>query len=159
MEHFHIWGGLPWLASIGATGLLIRFALMPLFLRAADTGAKIANSKDIISPIRAKMMEAARAGDQIETQRAKAELSKIQKEFGIKPSRAFLPLIAQVPLGYGCYRVISGMAHLPVPGLAAEKFLWINDFTVSDPYFLLPALTSFFLYMSLRVRTISPYPL
>ncbi|KAL5338132.1 60Kd inner membrane protein-domain-containing protein [Aspergillus crustosus] len=150
IEHIHIWSGLPWLASIGATGILIRLTLVPFFLRAADTGAKISNAKHLTAPIRERMMAGARTGDHIETQMAKAELSKLHKDLDIKSSRAFLPILFQIPLGYGCYRVINGMTHLPVPGLAAEKFLWINDLTISDPYYLLPAITSGLLWLSLK---------
>ncbi|KAL4886296.1 60Kd inner membrane protein-domain-containing protein [Aspergillus karnatakaensis] len=150
MEHFHIWGGLPWLGSIAATGFLIRFAMLPMFMRSADTGARINNSKHLTAPLRQQMIQAAQQGNNIRAQEVKAELSKVQTELGIKPVWAFLPLFVQIPFGYGCYRVINGMTTLPVPSLAAEKFLWISDFTVPDPYFLLPILTSVFLHVSLK---------
>lgn len=151
MEHVHMWSGLPWLGSIVATGVLIRFAILPLFFRSADASTRIANNKHIITPVRAKMMSAAQSQNQVEMQKYRADLAKLNSELGIKSSNVFIPMFLQIPFGYGCYRVVSGMAHLPVPGLAAEQFAWIKDLTVADPFFILPLLTSGFLYMSLRV--------
>ncbi|KAL4788481.1 60Kd inner membrane protein-domain-containing protein [Aspergillus varians] len=150
MEHIHIYTGLPWLGSIVATGVLVRFAMMPLFFRSADTSTKISNNKHILTPLRNKMVSAAKTSNQIETQKWKAELAKTNAELGIKSSRVFIPMLFQIPFGYGCYRVVNGMSRLPVPGLAAEQFAWIKDLTVADPYFILPMITSGFLYMSLR---------
>ncbi|KAL2863525.1 membrane insertase OXA1 [Aspergillus lucknowensis] len=150
IEHIHIWSGLPWVGSMVATGFLFRFAMMPLFFRAADAGTKISNTRDLTSPIREKMVRFSREGNHTEAMKYRAELSKIHKDHDIKPMRAFIPMFAQLPVGIGCYRVISGMAHLPVPGLTAESFAWITDLTVSDPYFILPLAASVFLHLSLK---------
>ncbi|KAL2803171.1 60Kd inner membrane protein-domain-containing protein [Aspergillus granulosus] len=150
MEHFHIWGGLPWLGSIVATGALVRFALLPLFFRAADHGTKTANTRHLTQPIRTEMIRASQEQNQAEILRCKAELQKINKEHGISAMAMFMPMFLQIPLGYGCYRVISGMAHLPVPALTTEQFGWITDFTVADPYFILPLMTALLQYMTIR---------
>lgn len=146
-----MWSGLPWLGSIVATGVLIRFAILPLFFRSADASTRISNNKHIITPVRAKMMSAAQSKNQVEIQKYRADLAKLNSELGIKSSNVFIPMVLQIPFGYGCYRVVNGMARLPVPGLAAEQFAWIKDLTVADPFFILPLLTSGFLFMSLRV--------
>jgi YidC/Oxa1 family membrane protein insertase len=43
------------------------------------------------------------------------------------------------------------MASLPVPAMLDESVLWINDLTISDPYYMLPVVTSAFMYMTLKV--------
>jgi len=58
--------------------------------------------------------------------------------------------LLQIPLGYGCFRVVRGMASLPVPGLMTESVSWLTDLTAPDPYFILPVATSAFLYFSLK---------
>ncbi|KAL4801612.1 60Kd inner membrane protein-domain-containing protein [Aspergillus unguis] len=150
IEHIHIWSGLPWLGSIVAAGILFRAAMLPMFMRASDTSARLQNNQHILTPLRQKMMMAAQAGKQMESQVIRAEMSKKNAELGIKPSRVFLPMLVQVPIGFGCYRVISNMASLPVPALAEEKYAWLTDLTVADPTYALPLLASTVLYLSLR---------
>ncbi|KAF7596609.1 Mitochondrial inner membrane protein oxa1 [Aspergillus hancockii] len=149
IEHFHIWGGLPWWASIVGTGLLMRLALLKPMLGAADVSTKITNLKEITSPIRAKMTQAAQEGNNRVAMEARAELQQIHIDNGVKAYKTFVPLI-QVPLGFGCYRVVKGMTSLPVPGLAAESVGWIQDLTVADPYYILPAATAAMMYLSFK---------
>ncbi|KAF9883943.1 Mitochondrial inner membrane protein oxa1 [Aspergillus nanangensis] len=149
IEHFHIWGGLPWWASIVGTGLLIRLALLKPMLGAADTSTKINNIKEISTPIRTRMTTLASAGKQVEMMQARAELQKLHQQHGVKAWKTFAPMV-QIPLGFGCYRVVKGMTALPVPGLATESVGWIRDLTVADPYFLLPAATAYFMYLSFK---------
>ncbi|RDW93133.1 membrane insertase OXA1 [Aspergillus mulundensis] len=150
MEHIHIYSGLPWLATIVATGVLFRLAMLPLFMRSADIGAKSFNAQPMIKPIRENMLKAARSGDQVAAQKFRAEMASLNSRLGIKPMQQFLPMLFQIPVGYGCYRVINGMSTLPVPGLAKEQFAWVSDLTVSDPTFLLPIMTCVGLHLSLR---------
>lgn len=56
----------------------------------------------------------------------------------------------QIPLGFGMFRVIRGMASLPVPAMLNESIFWLNDLTVHDPYFILPAMTALFMFSSLK---------
>ncbi|EAU31221.1 predicted protein [Aspergillus terreus NIH2624] len=149
IEHFHIWGGLPWWASIVGAGLLVRLALLKPMLGAADTSTKINNLRDVSTPLRTKMTTAAREGKQTEMMQARMELNNLHAQHGVKPWKSFVPLL-QVPLGFGCYRVVKGMTALPVPGLALESVGWIKDLTVADPYFVLPATTALFMYLSFR---------
>lgn len=151
IEHIHIWTGLPWWASIVGTGLLIRLALLKPMMGASDTAAKIQNLKHITNPLRLSMMHHARSQNTLELMKARAELQALHDKHGIKPWKSFIPM-AQIPLGYGCFRVVRGMATLPVPGLASESVAWLKDLTVSDPYFILPAATAGFMYLSFRVR-------
>ncbi|KAL4991659.1 60Kd inner membrane protein-domain-containing protein [Aspergillus falconensis] len=150
IEHIHVYSGLPWVGSIIATGIFFRLAMAPLFWRAGDTSARLANAQPILAPIKEKMLNAARSGNQVEAQKWRAEMAKTNSSLGIVPRNTFMPLLFQLPVGFGCFRVIEGMAGLPVPGLAAEKFAWINDFTVADPTYILPILCCTVLHLSIR---------
>lgn len=150
IEHVHVWSGLPWWASIVGTGLLVRLALFYPMLGASDTAARMQNIKHIINPLRTKMLQTNAAGNMVEATRVRAEMSKLQSDHGIKPVKSFIPFL-QVPLGFGCYRVVNGMTSLPVPGLATETAGWLKDLTVADPVFILPALSAAFMHLTLRV--------
>lgn len=150
IEHLHMWTGMPWWASIIATGLLVRAALVYPMLGASDTATRIQNLKHVSTPIRMRMMQNQAAGNSMELAKAKAELQKLHNDNGVDTKKAFIPFI-QLPLGFGCYRLIKGMAGLPVPGLAAESVGWLQDLTVADPYFILPALGAGMMYLTLKV--------
>ena len=150
IEHLHMWTGMPWWASIIATGLLIRLALAYPMLGASDTATKIQNLKHVAAPIQRKKLQYQAAGNSMESAKAKAELDKLYKDNGVDARKAFIPFI-QIPFGFGCYRLIKGMAALPVPGLAAESVVWLQDLTVADPYFILPALAAGMMYLTFKV--------
>ncbi|KAJ5182936.1 hypothetical protein N7492_000552 [Penicillium capsulatum] len=151
IEHIHIWGGLPWWASIITLGILTRAALLKPMLDASDNGAKLHNIKHLTAPLRSEIA-AAMSGESrnpMQVQMKQAELRELNKQHGIKSWKSFVPML-QIPLAFGMFRVIRGMASLPVPGLANESVMWLTDLTVADPLYVLPALTSFFLYLSLK---------
>lgn len=150
IEHIHIWGGLPWWASVAGAGLLIRLVLFKPMLEATDAGAKLHNLKPETQPITEKMLTCSRNGDNAGAMRYRQELSALKKSHGIRTFAPFIPFL-QIPFGFGCFRAVRGMAALPVPGLAEESAAWITDLTVPDPYFILPAVSSCLLYYSLKV--------
>ncbi|OXV08485.1 hypothetical protein Egran_03753 [Elaphomyces granulatus] len=149
IEHIHIWTGLPWWVSIIGTAVLVRFALLKPMISASDLSAKLRKLKPLTDDIRLRMTVFARARNTIELTKAKAELQDLYREHGVKQWKAIVPLL-QIPLGYGCFRVVRGMAALPVPGLTTESVAWLTNLTAADPYFILPAATSAFLYFSLK---------
>lgn len=150
IEHIHIYSGLPWWASIAAAGLLVRLAIFHPSIKAADNAAKTGPLKDQILELRKLRMLSLQQGRHLEASKAKVDLDELYKTNDIKMWRNFVPLI-QIPLGFGTFRVLRGMSELPVPAYATEQIAWIQDMTSSDPYFVLPILTTAFLYLSLKV--------
>ncbi|PWY79609.1 hypothetical protein BO70DRAFT_316248 [Aspergillus heteromorphus CBS 117.55] len=149
VEHFHIWGGLPWWGSIVATGILLRIALVKPMMGAVDTSTRMNNIKPLMDPLRAKMTLYQSQGKLNELAVVREEMTQLQKTHGVNPWKSFVPML-QIPFGFGCYRVVKAMAVLPVPGLAAESVGWITDLTVADPFFILPLLTSYFMFLSFK---------
>lgn len=155
IEHIHIWTGMPWWASIVGAAVLVRVGLFKPTMAASDTGARTHNARPLIDPLRQEMMKARMNGQTHEFQIKKAELDKVQAQHGIKPSKAFIPML-QIPLGYGIFRVVRGMTSLPVPGLLTESALWLNDLTVADQLYLIPVITASCLYFTLKVSNPTP---
>lgn len=150
IEHIHIWTGAPWWVSIVGAGILIRILLLKPQMMAMDNGAKMQNIKHLTAPLNEKMF-AAQAKDSTEgVLQARQELTALHKQHGIKVYKSFIPLL-QAPFGYGVFRGVRGMAALPVPGLTNESVLWLNDLTIADPYYALPAIASLLLYCSIKV--------
>lgn len=150
IEHIHIWGGMPWYASIAVAAIVTRLALFHPALKAADNAAKTSPIKDEMMELRKKRMQLLSQGRQLDAAKAKVELDDLYAKHDIKMWRNFVPLL-QIPLGFGIFRVVRGMTTLPIPGLVVEEFAWIHDLTSYDPYYVLPILTSGFMYLAMRV--------
>jgi YidC/Oxa1 family membrane protein insertase len=140
LEHIHIMGGVPWWGAIAATAILVRAVTFPLYLKSADQSARQAALTPITKPITERMQAAQKAGDQTGVMQAWTELGAIRKRAGLKYSAQFGPMLAQAVLGFCSFKLMRGMANLPVPGLKEGGFGWITDLTVSDGYLLLPAI-------------------
>ncbi|KAJ5836719.1 Membrane insertase OXA1/ALB3/YidC [Penicillium robsamsonii] len=149
IEHTHIWTGLPWWASIVAVGLVTRVAMLKPVLGASENAARMTNAKSKSEPLRKRMIAASTSGNTSEAQLARAELQQINQEFGIKTWKSFLPML-QIPLGFGCFRVVRAMTSLPVPAMAMETAGWIKDLTIADPTYILPMIAAGTLCLSLR---------
>lgn len=142
--------GIPWWGSVVATAVVIRLALFYPTLQASETSAKLQQVKPIIDPIKERMTELARQNNTIAAVQEKQKISVITEQHGIQSWKAAIPLL-QIPLGFGCFRVMRGMSSLPVPALENEHFLWLTDLTIKDPTFLLPIATGAMMYFTLRV--------
>lgn len=97
------------------------------------------------------MKAAKESRDQTTMIAAQKEVWDTYRAAGVKLWKMAVPMI-QIPLGYGTFRLMRGMAALPVPGLEDGGFLWIKDLTLADPLFLLPILTSGAFYYTFKVR-------
>lgn len=150
LEFVHIYAGTPWWASIMLTSLLVRVIFFKIYLNASDTSARMAVIKPYTEPINARLRAARMTRDTDAVKLISGELSQLYKQADIKMWRLAFPLL-QAPLGYGSFRLLNGMAKLPVPGLEDGGLLWLKDLTLCDPYFILPIGTGLGFYFLFRV--------
>jgi YidC/Oxa1 family membrane protein insertase len=80
----------------------------------------------------------------------RSEISNVYKLAGVRRRWLFFPL-TQIPVFYGFYKNLQGMAEIPVPGLADGGIGWFTDLSVGDPFYLLPAMTSAALFIQLSM--------
>lgn len=151
LEYMHIYSGTSWWVSIGLTVLVIRLAIFKLYINAQDTSARVAAIKPVTKELEDKMREARMNRDQQAMLAVQAQKSAINRKFGIKLSATFMPLVFQIPLGFGTFRLMRGMAYLPVPGFDEGGPLWLSDLTVPDPYYIMPCLITLMYWASFRV--------
>lgn len=151
IEHFHIWAGLPWWASIAAAAVSIRLVLLPLFIKSADNGAKMQTLKPITSAMMEKYQAHLKAGNMLQAQQEMAKYSLVRKDAGVNMKMMFLPMILQGMIGYGGFRFLTAAAALPVPGLYTGGALWFTDLTVPDGYLILPVVLGFATHLMIRL--------
>ncbi|CAD6587042.1 MAG: Mitochondrial inner membrane protein oxa1 [Alectoria sarmentosa] len=149
LEHVHVYLGTPWWASIGISMLIIRAALVKFYIDAADSSARRQLIKNIEEPIVARIKVAQAERNQRALREAWYERSALRKSAGIIWWKSFGPFL-QLPIGFGTFRLMRGMAYLPVPGLDAGGLLWMPDLTQSDPYFILPIATAVAYYFTFK---------
>ena len=85
--------------------------------------------------------------------KASKEIADLRKSAGIKTWKMLIPFI-QIPITFGMFRLMRGMSYLPVPGLDTGGLLWMQDLTLSDPYFILPVVTSAAYWYAFKVMSI-----
>ena len=149
-EHVHVYSGTPWWASIILTAVVVRVSLLKLYIDASDQGARLARVHPLVKPLQDKVRAAAVAGNNEARMILAQKARNIMKAEGIIYWKMLAPF-SQLFLGYGTFRLMKGMANLPVPGLDEGGFLWIKDLTVMDPFYLLPVATCAMMFFTIKV--------
>ena len=152
LEHIHVYSGLPWFGTLAATALLTRALFFWPILASSDMAARMATLAPRLAPIQAKLKAAQARRDAVGTQAAGYELQAAYKASGVSVLKMFGPVALQAPIGFGAFRLLRNLALHNVPGLEDGGLLWFADLSVRDPYLALPAVTSFMLYYTLKVR-------
>lgn len=159
MEHFHFTFGMPWWAAIIGFSIGIRAVMFYPGILGQQSSAKSQelNRDPVYKAINEKFKLAAFGGNHspTETMQLKNQISYMRSQAGVKISHMALPLL-QAPFAFGMYKLTRAMAILPVPGLDAERMLWISDFTIPDPLFLLPCVSCAMMVFSMRVSLSPP---
>ncbi len=79
-------------------------------------------------------------------QKLQAHMMKMYKEHGANPLGGCLPLVLQIPIFYGIYKLLLYSVELK-----GAHFLWIHDLSAMDPYFILPILMGVSMYIHQRL--------
>ena len=153
LEHVHVYLGTPWWASIGITMIIIRAALLSTYIDAADINARRQVVKPLEEPITARIKAAQAERDKMALREALIERRTLHKSAGIVGWKSLVPFV-QLPIGFGVFRLMRGMALLPVPGLENGGLLWISDLTIPDPFWILPVATSWLYYIAFKVPSL-----
>lgn len=154
LEHMHVWGGLPWWASIVGLSLAVRIVMARPALVAQQEGVKM--NKMRADPMFAKlneqwMMALAVSGSKSQTEmmQLRMQMNLVRERYGVKMWKMFLPML-QAPIAFGGFRLLTGMGTLPVPGLETGGALWFTDLTVADPYMILPCVSTIMMFFSIK---------
>lgn len=129
LEITHVYTGLPWWATIAASTFIIRAAMVPIYVKSSANMAKMSKVKPQLD----KLMDEIRNGDNEDKMLAMRKRSKLFKEYGIKTSHSFLPML-QLPVAYGFFQATRKMADYPVEGFTTQGAYWFQDLTQVDPY-------------------------
>ncbi|OCK82190.1 TOM13-domain-containing protein [Lepidopterella palustris CBS 459.81] len=150
LEHIHVYSALPWGLSIIATTFLVRVIITPLYVKQADNVARTTALLPITKPLRDRMMQAMRDGNQQEATILRQQVSQINKDNNIQPFRGFIGPVLSGMMGYGAFRLLRAMATT-VPSMTDAGFLWFTDLTLPDPLWILPLGAASMMHLTFRL--------
>ncbi|KAF3315110.1 Mitochondrial inner membrane protein oxa1 [Orbilia oligospora] len=149
LEALHVYTGAPWWAAAVLATITLRAIFLPIFISVSDNTARMKELQPLLLPYMERQRNAIKNSDLQTQQQIRTEIMGLYKRAGVSPFKSLSNLV-QIPFQFGSFMILRQMAYLPVPGLEHSGILWFQDLTSADPFFLLPALSSGFLYLSMK---------
>ncbi|RYP69271.1 hypothetical protein DL770_008281 [Monosporascus sp. CRB-9-2] len=140
LEHIYVYTGLPWWGALAAAAALWRVILFVPTLRASKSSAltqEMQKSPEYVQAYEEFKLAAYRTRDNMAMMKARARMTAVRKQAGINFWWIPVPLLT-VPFSFGMFRLVRGMASIPVPSMETGGFAWFTDLTIHDPYYILP---------------------
>lgn len=138
LSHLHTLIG-NWGWSIIGLVILVKLALYPLSAAQYKSFAKMRQFQPRIAQLKERYGD-----DRQKFQTAMMELYKKEK---INPMGGCLPILVQMPIFLALYWVLVESVELR----QAPWFLWIQDLTARDPYFILPVLNMLVMWLTQKM--------
>lgn len=153
MEFLHCTMDIPWWGSVAILTVCIRVLLFPLVILAQRNAAVMNNNMPQMQVIELKMSEARETGNKLDSARYAQEMMQFMQEKGLNPLKNMMVPLMQGPIFVSVFMGLRQMANVPVESMTTGGLSWFTDFTVSDPFYLLPVITSCTLYATLALGT------
>jgi YidC/Oxa1 family membrane protein insertase len=143
-KYFHKF--LPnWGLAIIIMTLIIKILFFPLTYSSTKSMAKMQEIQPKIKALQAKYKKAKQ--DIGQRQKMNEELMRLYKEHGINPASGCLPLLIQLPVFWGFFRMLV----VAVEFRHSPFVFWITDLSVRDPYYVTPILMGVTQYISQKM--------
>jgi len=123
-----------WGWSIIALTVLVKLVLYPLTRASYISMAKMKALAPKIEKLKQQCGD-----DKVKLQRGMMELYRSEK---VNPIGGCLPMILQIPVFIGLYWALLSSVEL-----RQAHFLWIKDLSLSDPYYILPAILALTMFL------------
>ena len=133
--------------NYGLSIILLTIIVKSLFYKLSETQYKSMAGMRRLMP-KVQQLKEAYGDDKMKLQQASMELYKKEK---INPFGGCLPMLVQMPVFIALYWVLLESVELR----HAPFFLWLNDLSVRDPFFILPLMMGATMYLQ---TSLSPAP-
>lgn len=146
---------LDWFHSLvgnwGVAIILLTVSVKLLFFKLSATSYRSMARMRAVAPQLTRLREL--YGD--DRQRMSQEMMALYKREKINPLGGCLPILVQMPVFIALYWVLFESVQLR----HAPFFLWINDLSVMDPYFILPILMGASMFIQMSLNPTPPDPM
>ena len=141
-----------WGFSIIILTLIIKIIFFPLTYSSTRSMAKMQELQPKIKALRAKYKKAKQ--DIALRRKMNEEIMKLYKEHGINPAGGCLPMLVQIPIFWGFFRLlVVGIEFRQSPFI-----FWIKDLSIKDPYYVTPILMGITQFISQKLTPTSADP-
>jgi len=127
-----------WGVAIILLVIIVRIILFPLTFKGMVSMYKLKELAPKMKEIQLKYKK--------DPQKLQMHMMKLYKEHNVNPLGGCLPLLIQIPIFYGIYKLLLYSIELK-----GAHFLWIKDLSEMDPYFILPILMGVTMYIHQRL--------
>jgi len=141
-----------WGVAIILLTILIKLIFFPLTYSSTKSMAKMADLQPKVKAIRAKYKKSKTDIDQ--RRQMNEEMMKLYKEQGVNPAGGCLPLLIQLPVFWGVFRMLV----VAVEFRHAPFILWLQDLSVMDPIYVTPVLMGITQFISQKMTPSSADP-
>ena len=117
-----------WGVAIIFLTFLIRLIVLPFNIISYKSMRKMAQVGPILQELKKKHKD--------DQQKMNSEVLKIYKEHNVNPMMGCLPMLLQMPIFFALYGVLRQSIEL----YKAPFFFWVQDLSISDPYYVFPFL-------------------
>jgi YidC/Oxa1 family membrane protein insertase len=131
---------------------LIKVLFFPLTYSSTRSMARMQELQPKIKALRAKYKKAKQ--DIAQRRQMNEEMMRLYKEHGINPAGGCLPMLIQIPVFWGFFRLLVVAVELR----QSPFIFWIKDLTVHDPYYVTPILMGVTQYISQKMTPTTADP-
>lgn len=137
LQMFHSLTG-NWGLAIILLTLLVRILLTPIILPSYKNMKKMSK----LAPLMKDIQERYKDDPQLRGQ----EVMKLYKDHKVNPLGGCLPMFLQLPIFFALFQVLGKSVDL----YQAPFYLWINDLSEIDPYYVLPVLSGVVMFFQMK---------
>lgn len=141
-----------WGFAIIILTFLIKIIFFPLTYSSTKSMSKMQEIQPKIKALRAKYKKAKQ--DINQRRQMNEEMMKLYKEHGINPAGGCLPILVQIPVFWGFFRLLV----VAIEFRQSPFILWIRDLSVHDPYYVTPILMGATQFISQKMTPTSADP-
>lgn len=132
--------------------IIIKIILFPLTYSSTKSMAKMQEIQPKIKALQKKYKKVKQDPEQ--RRKMNEEMMRIYKEHGINPAGGCLPLLIQLPIFWGFFRMLVVSVELR----HSPFILWIRDLSVKDPYYITPILMGISQFISQKMTPSTAEP-
>jgi YidC/Oxa1 family membrane protein insertase len=141
-----------WGFAIIVLTLIIKVLFFPLTYSSTKSMAKMAEIQPKIKALRAKYKKA--KTDIAQRREMNEAMMRLYKEHGINPAGGCLPMLIQIPVFWGFFRLLV----VAIEFRRSPWILWIRDLSVKDPYYVTPLLMGVTQFISQKMTPTAADP-
>ncbi len=132
-----------WGLSIILLTLFVRLLLLPFVLSSHRSMEGMKKVQPELQKVREKFKK--------DPQRMNQEVMAVMKSHRVNPLGGCLPLLLQLPVFWALWKALSNSYSL----YRAPFVFWIQDLSWKDPYYVLPVLMGFFMFVQQKISPVA----